>query len=95
MFEDSKANTSVFLLLELACIQLCKVSFATRQGHHVQKKPPPNELYERFIYNTMVWGMFTFAFSSLMTVNVVKMYILILVLQHDFCTQKYLQCLCH
>ena len=59
MFDDSnRGNVGVFLLLELACIDLCKVSFTNRQNHHIQKKPPSNELYDRFIYNTLVWGMY-------------------------------------
>ena len=56
MFDEGKDNPSVFYLLEQACIHLCKVSFKTRQAHHTQKKPPSSVLYERFIYNTMVWG---------------------------------------
>ena len=58
MFDDSKANMGVFVLLELACIDLCKFSFVTHNTLHTQKKPPL--LYDRFIYNTMVWGMYIF-----------------------------------
>ena len=58
MFDDKKGDMAVFLLLELACIELCKISFARRQSHHTQKKPPSNVLHERFIYNTMVWGTY-------------------------------------
>ena len=58
MFDDKEGDMAVFLLLELACIKLCKISFTKRQSHHTQKKLSSNELYDRFIYNTMVWGMY-------------------------------------
>ena len=59
MFEDNKPNYSVFWLLELACTQLCKISFnSNRHNYHTQRGPPPNELYDCFIYNTMVWGTY-------------------------------------
>ena len=60
MFDDKKGDMAVFLLLELACIELCKISFARRQSIHTQKKQPPNILHERFIYNTMVWGTYVY-----------------------------------
>ena len=56
MFGDAKANSSVFRLLEEACIHLCKISFTSRQAQHTHKKPPSSQLHERFIINTMLWG---------------------------------------
>ncbi|CAI8008749.1 hypothetical protein GBAR_LOCUS5961, partial [Geodia barretti] len=55
MFGDAKANSSVFRLLEEACIHLCKISFTSRQAQHTHKKPPSSQLHKRFIINTMLW----------------------------------------
>ena len=48
-------NWSVFHMLDLACVEMCKISTQSRQ--RAQKKASA-ELHERFIYNTMVWGAY-------------------------------------
>ena len=74
MFDDKMTDMGVFRLLELACIQFCKISFQTRQSHHTQKKPPPKILHERFIYNTMVWGMFLLQYDFLKLISLSLQY---------------------
>ena len=53
MFGDG--NSSVFQLMELAFIEMCKISYNSNMR---LMKQPSGELYKRFIYNTMVWGRF-------------------------------------
>lgn len=53
MFGEN-TNQSVFLLFEMACVQLCNVSRQSRLQS--MKATPSGQLYDRFIYNTMVWG---------------------------------------
>ena len=48
-------NPGAFYALEQACIQMCKLSFESRQKQHVQRKTT-SFLHGRFIYNMMVWG---------------------------------------
>lgn len=55
MFGDGQTNWSVFHLLELAFIEMCKISVSSRQK---AQKPPLAELHDLFIYNTIVWGMY-------------------------------------
>ena len=57
MFNDGKtSNPSVFYLLEQACLQLCRISFYSRQKAYTSRRPPTPDLHERFVYNMMMWG---------------------------------------
>ena len=51
MLNDGE-NSSVFFLLELACVTMCKISAMKNQ------KKTSSELHDHFIYNTMVWGTY-------------------------------------
>lgn len=57
MFGDGQANWSVFQLLELALMEMCKISLSSRQR---AQKPSSAELHDLFVYNTIVWGMFCY-----------------------------------
>ena len=56
-----RANISAFYLLELACIQMCKISALSRR----KRTATSAELHDHFIYNTIVWGMFWAAIYKL------------------------------
>ena len=53
MFGDG--NSSVLQLMELAFIEMCKISYNSNMR---SMRQPLGTLYKRFIYNTMVWGRF-------------------------------------
>ena len=57
LIEVSDENMTAFFLLQMACIQLCKVSFNISWDRH-QKRSSRNGPYDGFIYNTMMWGMY-------------------------------------
>lgn len=55
MFGDDQKNWSVFELLDDAFIVMSKISYNLHQN---PQKASSAMLYDDFIYNTVVWGMY-------------------------------------
>ena len=52
----SEESTSVFYLVQQACIQMAKISHHIRQREVNVANQPKQFLYRRFVYNRFMWG---------------------------------------
>ena len=53
---DSRNPTSVFQLLQEACLHMGRLSHSIMQGKTTAAKPSHHHLHQRFVYSRFMWG---------------------------------------
>ena len=53
---ESETPTSVFHLLQLACLEMAKISHNIRRREASAGRPSQLLIYQKFVYNCFMWG---------------------------------------
>ena len=53
---EGEATTSVFCLLQQACLEMAKISHIIRRRETSAGRPSHLRIYQKFVYNRFMWG---------------------------------------